>query len=67
MKLNGQTLNTIFDHDRIDFDSAEYQRISKSMQLYRGQFEPIEYLNSKGSKVKREYYDLNMMKEVTNH
>lgn len=67
MKLNGQTLNTIFDHDRIDFDGAEYQRISKSMQLYRGQFEPIEYINSKGSKVKREYYDLNMMKEVTNH
>ena len=67
MYMAGQDLSTIFDHERIDFDKDEYNRIKDSMKLLRGKYDKIKYLNSKGVEMKRDYYDLNMMKEVVSH
>ena len=67
MYMAGKDLDTIFDHERIDFDKDEYNRIKDSMKLFRGKFNQVEYLNSKGKKMKRDFYDLNMMKEVASH
>ena len=67
MYMTGQDLDTIFDHERVDFNKEEYNRIKDSMKLFRGKFNQVEYLNSKGKKMKRDFYDLNMMKEVAGH
>ncbi|MCW6682066.1 phage portal protein [Aerococcaceae bacterium NML160702] len=57
-------LNSIFDHPKVSFDKSEYERIKDSLRIYAGEYKPIEYVNSKGKSVKRDFMHLNMMKEV---
>lgn len=65
--LVGEELNTIFEHERIDFDSKEFSRIDESFRMYAGTYPQVKYINSLGKEVKREFMDLNMMNEVAKH
>lgn len=65
--LVGDSLETIFDHPEIDFSKDEYARIADSLRMFRGKYKQLEYNNSKGRKTKRDFYDLNMLKEVVHH
>lgn len=58
-------LTTIFDHDKVGFDRTEYNRIKDSFEMYAGEYGKVKYKNSNGKLVERDYFHLNMMKEVT--
>ena len=63
--LAGKELTTIFDHDKVAFDSKEYDRIRDSFKFYAGEYDKVKYLNSNRELKERDYFHLNMMKEVT--
>lgn len=63
--LVGKELTTIFDHDKVAFDSKEYDRIRDSFKFYAGEYDKVRYLNSNRELKERDYFHLNMMKEVT--
>lgn len=59
-----ESLNEITDHPKISVDSAEYLRIQDNKRIYRNIFEQVEYLNSEGEIVKRDFHSLNVSKVV---
>lgn len=59
-----ESLNEITDHPKISVDSAEYLRIQDNKRIYRNIFEQVEYLNSEGKIVKRDFHSLNVSKVV---
>ncbi len=59
-----ESLNEITDHPKISVDSAEYLRIQDNKIIYRNIFEQVEYLNSEGEIVKRDFHSLNVSKVV---
>lgn len=63
--LVGASLTTVFDHPRVNADREDFNRIRDSLRMYSGEYDDIEYLNSSGEMQKREYFHLNMMKEVS--
>lgn len=65
--LVGEELNTIFEHERIDFDEQEFMRINESFRMYAGSYPDVEYINSMGKETKRKFMHLNMMNEVAKH
>ncbi|GEN87240.1 phage portal protein [Oceanobacillus sojae] len=60
--LSGQTLQTINDHEKINIDPAELERIERDFREYKGSYPKVEYYNSYGQKQKRDYMTLNMVK-----
>ncbi len=60
--LTGQTLKTLNDHRKVNIDPSELARIEKSFEEYRGNHPQVEYLNSAGDLIKRDYMHLNMVK-----
>lgn len=63
--LSDAELNSIFDHPKVSFDKSEYERIKDSLRIYAGEYNQVEYINSKGRSAKRDFIYLNMMKEAT--
>lgn len=59
-----ESLNEITDHPKISIDSSEYLRIQDNKRIYRNIFEQVEYLNSEGEIVKRDFHSLNVSKVV---
>ena len=62
--MSKNSLNTIFDHERVGYNAAEYQRIADSFRIYSGVSEDIAYVNSYGEVMERPYMTLNMMNET---
>ncbi len=60
--LTGEALKTLNDHPKVNIDPSELARIEKSFEEYSGNYPPVEYLNSAGDLMKRDYMHLNMMK-----
>lgn len=61
-KLSGQTLKTINDHPKVNVDPNELARIERNLRQYQGDYPPVEYINSQGELVKRDYMTLNLRK-----
>nr|DAG29544.1 MAG TPA: portal protein [Caudoviricetes sp.] len=59
-----ESLNEITDHPKISIDSSEYLRIQENKRIYRNIFGQVEYLNSEGEIVKRDFHSLNVSKVV---
>src|SRR5699024_8866441 len=57
-----QELKTINDHDKINIDPEELQRIERNFIDYKGKYPKVEYHNSMGELQKRDYFYLNMTK-----
>lgn len=62
--MNKKSLTTVFDHDRVGYNPAEYQRIADSFRIYSGRYDDIAYVNSYGEVMERPYMTLNMMNET---
>lgn len=60
--LNGQVLKTINDHEKINIDPDELRRIDESFRIYKGDYEQVEYVNSHGLPMTRDYQSVNMLK-----
>ncbi|EMF0588607.1 phage portal protein [Enterococcus faecium] len=60
--LNGQVLNTINDHPKVNIDPIELNRIAKDFKEYRNDYGEISYINSNNETKKRKYMALNMRK-----
>jgi len=60
--LTGETLKTLNDHPKVNIDPSELARIEKSFEEYKGNHPQVEYLNSAGDLIKRDYMHLNMVK-----
>lgn len=65
--LGTEELKTIFDHERVDFDSEEFERIDDSFRIYAGKYEDVKYLNSLRKTKERPYMYLNMMNEAAKY
>lgn len=61
-RLTGKELQTINDHPKINIDPEELQRINKNFIDYQGKYPKVEYFNSMGDLVDRDYFYLNMTK-----
>lgn len=59
------TLQQVTDHPKINVDPQEYLRIKDSVDMYKGDYGKINYLNSYGMKKTRELMSLNMIKQVS--
>lgn len=62
--LVGKDLDTIFDHERINVDKSDFDRIKDTMRMYAGEYDKVNYINWESKNKEREYFHLNMMKEV---
>lgn len=60
-----QSLQKITDHPKIAVPQEEYQRIEENIQLYRSQFDDVEYVNSEGELSERPFHSLNVPKVVS--
>ncbi|WP_138090859.1 phage portal protein [Halalkalibacterium halodurans] len=60
-----QSLQKITDHPKIAVPQEEYQRIEENIQLYRSQFDDVEYVNSEGELAERPFHSLNVPKVVS--
>lgn len=60
--LSGETLKTINDHPKVNIDANELARIERNLNQYKGNYPKIEYINSQGDKVERNYMNLNLRK-----
>lgn len=57
------TLNSITDHPRINIDKSELTRIYENMDLYKGKYPKVKYINSNQKKQERDFFFLNMMEQ----
>lgn len=62
--LATKELATIFDHEHVDFDGNEFNRIEENFRIYAGDYEPVKYINSRREEVERPFMSLNMSNEV---
>lgn len=60
--LSGQTLKSINDHPKINIDPNELARIERNLRQYQGDYPQVEYINSHGNLMKRDYMTLNLRK-----
>lgn len=60
--LTGKTLKSINDHPKVNLDPAELARIERNFRDYEGKHPKVEYVNSNGDKMKRDYMHINMTK-----
>lgn len=60
-----EELQNITDHPRINIDPTEYQRINENVNIYRGHYPKVKYVNSNAITKERNYITLNMMKTVS--
>lgn len=63
--VSGQTLTTINDHPKINIPQDELDRIQQDFERYRNNYPKVEYMNSNGNLVKRDYMALNMIKTAS--
>lgn len=59
--------DSIFDHERVDFDASELARIKDSFRVYGGLYPPVVYKNAYGKDVDRPLRFINMLNEVSRH
>lgn len=57
------SLNSITDHPRINVDKTELTRIYENIDLYKGKFPKVKYINSNQKKQERDFFYLNMMEQ----
>ena len=57
-----ETLKSINDHPKVSIDPDELARIERNLNQYKGNYPKIEYINSQGDKVERNYMTLNLRK-----
>lgn len=60
-----ETLKAITDHPKINVDSNEIERINNNLNIYKGNYPKVSYINSNRKKQERDFYFLNMMKETS--
>lgn len=56
--MTQQTLTNITDHPKIAMSNSEYSRIIENVKYFAGKYPQIEYMDSNGSKVKRDFNHL---------
>ncbi|OFI48894.1 phage capsid protein [Floricoccus tropicus] len=66
MLEGNSSLNSIFDHPKVNVDSRDYERIRESLKYYEGNYPKVIYKNSNGREISRVYSTINMMKKVAN-
>ena len=62
-----QQLTKLTDHPKINMSEREYNRILEDFKLYEGEHKQVEFINSMGRKRKRDFYSLDMTKEVAEY
>lgn len=60
--LTKQTLRSINDHPKINIPPEELARIERNFVDYKGDYPKVEYRNSMGKLMERDYFYLNMTK-----
>lgn len=56
--MTAQNLTNITDHPKIAVSSAEYDRIRENVRYFSGRYPQVEYLDSNGTKNKRDFNHL---------
>lgn len=56
--MTQQTLTNITDHPKIAVSNSEYSRIIENVKYFAGKYPQIEYMDSNGRKVKRDFNHL---------
>src|SRR5699024_12634348 len=57
-----QTLQSINDHPKINIPPEELAKIERNYVDYKGDYPKVEYMNSMGKLMERDYFYLNMTK-----
>lgn len=63
----GENLESIEKHPKINVDKQERERIKQNFNIYAGKYDRVNYINSNGKSVQRDFFYLNMMKEVSRY
>jgi A118 family predicted phage portal protein len=58
----GRTLGKIVDHPKIGIDNKEYERIAENFRYYGNDFPEFRYIDSFGTRKKRQFQSLNVTK-----